>query len=816
MKPSLLLFGFFFLVLATHAKTYNSPNAFIENKGQIIDQNNQLNPAVKYLWTGNGMKVQLKANSFSYEVLKADHYKRQKPLAPAQTKSKSQQSALDDSMIISSHRVDVELLGANPNPEIITGAAGKEYLNYYTTATPEEGVKMVHQFNKVTYQNIYPNIDLEFVVDAQSPQGFKYNFLVKPGGNVAAIQLQYQGADKTELTANGSLTVATSYGDVTEQIPTSYEQETGKEIKVNYALKGKNVYGFEASNYNSQQTLVIDPWCTYYGWGDSISLFSTVPGNPAIDASHNILVCGYTANQSNIATIGAYQTVYGGGAHDVYIRKFNSSGFPIWCTYYGGIGDDMGFYIVSDELGNSYVSGSTDLSTNMGTVGTVFPALSNLQDSTYGLSYFAKFNSSGFRLWGTYYPAAFGPISLDHQGNLLYVSNYAGWGNSCVTSGAFQTIYGGGDDICIVKFNSSGQRLWATYYGGDQMEGLVDLAVDNNDNIVVSGYTESLSGIATSGTFQTTYNGLGDLFIVKFNSNGQRLWGTYYGSPGDEGNYTNIATDGLNNIYITGRGGYPNFFATVGAFLVTPPSGSEPLILAKFNSFGQRLWGTYFGGPDDQFIHDMKVDNHDNVIFCGETVSSVGIASINGHHPVYGGDNDGFIEKFSPSGARIWGSYYGGVNYDGIIGMDLDDIGNIIVSGATQSDTGVATPNAYCHTLTSGFADNFLAYLDSTGNFIINGIGDIKQNTESLIKVYPNPVKDKIIITLQESTTAKGTITVVDVMGKVVKSVSCKDATSTPLSDRSMSIDIKDLPVGVYMVQYEDGEVCEAVKVVKE
>jgi hypothetical protein len=212
----------------------------------------------------------------------------------------------------------------------------------------------------------------------------------------------------------------------------------------------------------------------------------------------------------------------------------------------------------------------------------------------------------------------------------------------------------------------------------------------------------------------------------------------------------------------------------------------------------------------------MKVDNHDNVIFCGETVSSVGIASINGHHPVYGGDNDGFIEKFSPSGARIWGSYYGGVNYDGIIGMDLDDIGNIIVSGATQSDTGVATPNAYCHTLTSGFADNFLAYLDSTGNFIINGIGDIKQNTESLIKVYPNPVKDKIIITLQESTTAKGTITVVDVMGKVVKSVSCKDATSTPLSDRSMSIDIKDLPVGVYMVQYEDGEVCEAVKVVKE
>ncbi len=808
MKPHLLLFGFL-LAISLQAKTYNTPYSFIENKGQIIDQNNNLNPAVKFLWKGNGMKVQLKANSFSYEAMKATHFKRVIPVVNPTSKkgNHNKPSMTDDSVVFYSHRIDVALLGASEHPEIITGTAGKEYLNYYTTSTPEAGVTMVHQYNKVTYTNIYPNIDLEFVLDGTNQQPYKYNFIVRPGGKVSDIQLQYNGANSTNLTAMGSLNIATAYGNVTEQIPTSYLQETGKEIKVNYTQSSNNVYSFDASVYNPQQTLVIDPWCTYYGWQDSMTVYVATAGIPAIDATGNIIVCGTANNQMNIATSGAYQTVFGGGNYDVYMRKFNSSGFPIWCTYYGGGGDDMGFDIDCNESGSFYISGSTDTSSNLATSGSLFPTISNLYDSTYYISFIAKFNNSGIKQWSTYYPCIAPYLAIDNQGNLLFESDIAGWGTSCITFGAFQTI-NQGDDICFGKFNQNGIRFWATFYGGLGVESNGNITVDNNDNIIVSGNTESTTNIATMGIFQTSYGGLGDLFITKFNSLGQRLWGTYYGSPGDEGNITCVAVDAIGNIYITGRGGYSNFFATPGAFQAAPPTNSsEPLILAKFSSTGQRIWGTYFGGPNDQFIYEMKVDNHDNIIFCGGTNSSVGIGSLNGHHPNLLGGGDGFVEKFNSNGQRIWGSYYGGDSGDDINGMDLDNNGNIVVTGVSASDTGVATQGSYCDTLAPGLFDGFLAFLDSNGTFT-TGIGELLPPSSSIIKVYPNPAKDKITVSIKEYTGKGGSISLQSIEGKLLKQQSVKTETT--------SVDMSGLPSGTYLLQYEDGEVCETVKVVKE
>ena len=120
MKPHLLLFGFFLATVSMQAKNYNSPYGFYENKGQIIDQNNSLNPVVKYLWTGNGMKVQLKGNSFSYEVMKTEKFEYRNPKHKVMLSlSKHGKAAFDDSTIIYSHRVDIELLNSNPHPQII-------------------------------------------------------------------------------------------------------------------------------------------------------------------------------------------------------------------------------------------------------------------------------------------------------------------------------------------------------------------------------------------------------------------------------------------------------------------------------------------------------------------------------------------------------------------------------------------------------------------------------------------------------------------------------------------------------------------------
>src|SRR5947208_14358379 len=75
---------------------------------------------------------------------------------------------------------------------------------------------------------------------------------------------------------------------------------------------------------------------------------------------------------------------------------------------------------------------------------------------------------------------------------------------------------------------------WATYYGGNDQDIAYNLTVDPFGNVYLIGQTESTNGIATAGAHQTTIGGGVDAFIVKFNSSGARLWATYYGGAGSD------------------------------------------------------------------------------------------------------------------------------------------------------------------------------------------------------------------------------------------------------------------------------------------
>ncbi len=82
-----------------------------------------------------------------------------------------------------------------------------------------------------------------------------------------------------------------------------------------------------------------------------------------------------------------------------------------------------------------------------------------------------------------------------------------------------------------MKFSPGGARTWATYYGGTGGDQGRSTAVDPSGNVFLAGVTGSASAIS-SGGFQNTLAGSSDNFMVKFNSSGSRLWATYYGGPG--------------------------------------------------------------------------------------------------------------------------------------------------------------------------------------------------------------------------------------------------------------------------------------------
>ena len=163
-------------------------NGFIENKGQIIDQNNKPNPGVLYLLNTPGFNVQLRRGGFSYDLYRISNIEQRFLKSDRKSKfvdrcslfeSNPGSSSRDSNSVISFHRIDINLLNANPDPVIETSDPSPGYFNYFTASSPSEGIKNVRQYSRITYKNIYPGIDLEFFTNEKHK--YKYNFVVHPG-----------------------------------------------------------------------------------------------------------------------------------------------------------------------------------------------------------------------------------------------------------------------------------------------------------------------------------------------------------------------------------------------------------------------------------------------------------------------------------------------------------------------------------------------------------------------------------------------------------------------------------------------------------
>lgn len=552
--------------------------------------------------------------------------------------------AAEEDIIYHYHRIDIEFIGANAEPTIVADQANTGYTNYYTSGTDEAGVTFVKTYQHVTYENLYTGIDLEFEIDKNSKP--KYNFIIHPGADANQIKWQYIGANKTSL-ENNKIILGIAQGNLEEKIPLSYIIESGAKLMVNYQQEEENTFSFQTNQYDQTKTLIIDPipWATYHG-GLSCHDFAT---GVVTDTVGNVYMCGRTRASINIATVGTHQTTPGGGLSDAFVTKFNSNGVRLWGSYYGGSGDEEAYGIKVNKLGETiYVCGST---------------------------------------WST--------------SNPIHIA----------TTGSHQPLPGGLGDAFLAKFNALGMRQWGTYYGGTRDETAWSVTEDLAENVYMVGITDNIhfnnSYIATGGAHQATFGGNYDGFIVKFNALGIRQWGTYYGGSGSEG-FRGVAIDLTGAVYACGFTSSTNNIATIGAHQPAFWGGNYDAFMVKFNTSGIRQWGTYYGGINQDEANGINLDKNGNIYLCGYTESTINIATTGTHMSTLMGGGDGYIAKFDSSGARIWGTYYGGTAFDCIYGIALNDKGNITVCGRTLSSSNIASVGAF-QTTYSGGGDAFLA-----------------------------------------------------------------------------------------------------------
>ena len=360
-------------------------------------------------------------------------------------------------------------------------------------------------------------------------------------------------------------------------------------------------------------------WGTYYGGSASDNATSC-----ATDINNNVYLTGYTASGLNnatvIATPGSHQPVYM-GQHDGFLVKFDAAGIRQWGTYYGGLDFDEVSSCTTDLVGNVYCVGYTGSNTGISTPGSHQSALSAQGQGQQGDAFLVKFNTNGVRQWATYYGVAGGQeygnkCAIDISNN-IYMAGNTRSSSGIGTPASHQPSYGGLNDAFLVKFNQAGTRQWATYYGGNGDEEAWGCAIDGTD-VYLSGYTYSANGsvITTSGSHQPIHGGgTIDGFLVKFNGSGIRQWGTYYGGAGQDYG-TNCTVDIYHNVFMSGISNSPSGIATTCSHQPTL-GGNQDAFLVKFNSNGLQQWGTYYGGPDNDYGRSCATDRDHHIYLAG-------------------------------------------------------------------------------------------------------------------------------------------------------------------------------------------------------
>lgn len=443
----------------------------------------------------------------------------------------------------------------------------------------------------IGYPNNYPSSYYDQFRVGNGGQGFKINpsimnttntviAKINPSGNVQAYEyynylLDNDGYKKKLKYIDHNNNYYYEYAAFINNLPIAPTQNTWLQNSNHPQL------GTVLAKHSPNGTLL---WATYLPVGNQTYIYGLLTNiSIAEDESGNIYLAGSSDIKQNIATPGTFQDTYQLLYNQTteilngYIVKLNSNGEKIWGTYFPSQIYNLKYYNNSvyivggqEPTGNQYNIASANTFQSL-------PANFNLQ----------KFNAeNGTRLWGTYYGHSDGSSrisSIDVNETGVYVmgdaqSNTATQGYFG-TQGTHQTTNAGSYDLFLSKFNYSGERIWSTYFGGtglDQAYSCMQPLALNGNDIYITGWTYGLgNNLATPETYKSSptlnTNLATNQFFVKFNSNGQRIWASYYGDSSLGYNLPiNIAVNN-SSLYL-----YGETLATTG---YSTPNSWQPQII---------------------------------------------------------------------------------------------------------------------------------------------------------------------------------------------------------------------------------------------
>ena len=551
----------------------------------------------------------------------------------------------------------MKLENSNQTPEILGQGEFNCKINYFKGSDSSKWKTNIPIYEKIIYKEVYPRIDLTYYEN----QGIlEHAFIIDPSGDINNIKMYFEGADKIELDKDGNVLIYAKDDAIKMAKPISYQEVSNKKIEIesNFVIED-NYIKFNVKNYDKSKVLVIDPTILYGTYlGGSADDYGR---GVAVDNNENAYITGYTFS-TDFPVKNAYQGELK-GIRDAFLIKIDTklSGVDsiIYGTYLGGSSSrDEVYGVAVDNNENAYITGST--------FSTDFPLQNAYQETLKG-------TSNAFL------------IKID------------------------------------TKLSKDDSLKYATYLGGNAIDVGSGVAVDNNENAYITGFTCS-TDFPLKNAYQGNLKGDVDAFLIKIDTKligaSSLIYGTYLGGGANDYG-SGVAVDNNENAYIIGDT-YSTDFPLQNAYQDTFGGTSNAFLIkidTKLSKDDSLKYSTYLGGNGFNLGTGVAVDNNENAYITGNT-SSTDFPVKNAYQDTLKGNQDAFLikidTKLSGDNSLIYGTYLGGnaINSGkGVVAVAVDNNENAYITGNTSS-TDFPVKNAYQDTL-KGNQDAFLIKIDT-------------------------------------------------------------------------------------------------------
>ena len=370
---------------------------------------------------------------------------------------------------------------------------------------------------------------------------------------------------------------------------------------------------------------------------------------------------------------GIYTTGPQGGVHplgsDLVTTKFDQDGGPLWEDVIATESVYNDFAYAVDANGAIYVAGATH---------GIFPGQTTTGAFVGGTDAFLqRYDSFGNEIW----TRQFGSASLNGATGVAVHSS--GTYVSGDIQGAFPgQTHAGRTDAFVRKYDADGNELWTRQFGTITQEREVKVAADAT-GVYVTGWTGgTMPGQTSSGDT--------DVFLVKFDHDGNELWTVQFGTSGNERPYGISAS--ASGIYLTGM--------TTGAFPDFTSTGGFDIFVRKYDIGGNVQWTRQFGSGSN-------TDSGRAIFADGAGVYVGGYTGRALPGQAWLGRTDAFVRRYDAAGNEIWTR---------TVGTSTTELGLALIANDTGVYIGGYTDGAFAGFENSGGQDPFVRKLDPAGN----------------------------------------------------------------------------------------------------